>query len=489
MADPARRCVPVCVPVVPAELVQPLNTGPPPVARSAGVEAAELFPPPSCAALQELWGLGTRGGSRAVTSQPHAGQSTSYGDVKSAYRGAGGWDRSGCAKGAPRSANRQGGGGGATQTQRTWEPHQEGRERAQQTRRRSAAMQERQPGQGTRMEGMGERAHGRQRQQRGWPGQPAPSLPGARATPAEPASGGGCLPQPRWAVCATAAEAHQGQTSRDGERDIWWTVGTTRGGAGHLGLTHTTHAHNTPTQHPHTTPPHNTRTQHPHTTPPHNTRTQHPHTTPPHNNTPTQYPHTTPPHNIPTQHPNTHGNTARQVMDGLWTEAHGQQKQSNDAGNNQHNLNTSITGRHIQRSPGTPTTGLRERGNNTSRSTGRSGRQNAATQRNMRREERVTVQGPVKKQQPDGMSPRGAGDGTLRCTVLWQDAYEYVKERRPIAHPNKGFLNQLITYEKYLFGVCPAGGGRVGLGVRLWLEATLDGGDGAWRVLGLLHGT
>ena len=54
-------------------------------------------------------------------------------------------------------------------------------------------------------------------------------------------------------------------------------------------------------------------------------------------------------------------------------------------------------------------TGLRERGNDTSRSTGRSGRQNAATRRNMRRDERVTVQGPVKKQQPDGMSHRGGG--------------------------------------------------------------------------------
>ena len=32
---------------------------------------------------------------------------------------------------------------------------------------------------------------------------------------------------------------HQGQTSREGERDMWWTAGTTRGGAGHLGLTHT----------------------------------------------------------------------------------------------------------------------------------------------------------------------------------------------------------------------------------------------------------
>ena len=62
-------------------------------------------------------------------------------------------------------------------------------------------------------------------------------------------------------------------------------------------------------------------------------------------------------------------------------------------------------------SPGTPTTGLRERGNDTSKSTGRSGRQKAATRRNMRREERVTVQGPVKKQQPDRMSHRGAGLG------------------------------------------------------------------------------
>ena len=57
--------------------------------------------------------------------------------------------------------------------------------------------------------------------------------------------------------------------------------------------------------------------------------------------------------------------------------------------------------------PNTPTTGLCERGNDTSKSTGRSGRQKAATRRNMRREERVTVQGPVKEQQPDGMSHRG----------------------------------------------------------------------------------
>ena len=50
---------------------------------------------------------------------------------------------------------------------------------------------------------------------------------------------GGCLPQPRWAVCATGAGAHQGQTSREGEKDIWWTARTARGGTGHLGLTET----------------------------------------------------------------------------------------------------------------------------------------------------------------------------------------------------------------------------------------------------------
>ena len=43
--------------------------------------------------------------------------------------------------------------------------------------------------------------------------------------------------------------------------------------------------------------------------------------------------------------PHAHRNTARQAMDGLWTEVCGQQKQSNDPGNNQHNLNTPTTGR------------------------------------------------------------------------------------------------------------------------------------------------
>ena len=69
-----------------------------------------------------------------------------------------------------------------------------------------------------------------------------------------------------------------------------------------------------------------------------------------------------------------------------------------------------------QHSPGTPTTRLCESGNVTSKSTGRSGRQKAATRRNMRREERVNVQGPVKKQPPDGMSRRGGGGASTAAT-------------------------------------------------------------------------
>ena len=38
---------------------------------------------------------------------------------------------------------------------------------------------------------------------------------------------------------ATGAGAHQGQTSPEGEKDIWWMARTARGGTGHLGLTET----------------------------------------------------------------------------------------------------------------------------------------------------------------------------------------------------------------------------------------------------------
>ena len=48
--------------------------------------------------------------------------------------------------------------------------------------------------------------------------------------------------------------------------------------------------------------------------------------------------------------PHAHGNAARQVVDGLRTEVCGQQKQSNDPRNNQHNPKTRTTGRTPNRS-------------------------------------------------------------------------------------------------------------------------------------------
>ena len=83
-----------------------------------------------------------------------------------------------------------------------------------------------------------------------------------------------------------------------------------------------------------------------------------------------------------------------------------------------------IGARRNQHSPGTPPTGLHERGNNTSSSTGRSSRQNAATRRSMRREQRVPVQGPVKKQQPDGMSHTGGWGGLQQWTWRGKGVFE-----------------------------------------------------------------
>ena len=86
--------------------------------------------------------------------------------------------------------------------------------------------------------------------------------------------------------------------------------------------------------------------------------------------------------------PHAQGNTAMQLVDDHKPEVRGQRKLAKDPCNNQHN-------------PGTPTTGLRERRNDTSRSTrGRSNRQNAATRHSTQREERVTVQGPYRNSNP-----------------------------------------------------------------------------------------
>ena len=150
-------------------------------------------------------------------------------------RGAGGWDRSGCAKGAPRSANIQ----GEEQHRHMERGSHTRRDKGEHSRQGGGVQQGRRGNQDREPEWRGwESVRMRGSDNKG-DGQPAPWLLGARATPAQPASGGGCLPQPRWAVCATGAGAHQGQTSREGERDIWWMARTARGGTGHLGLTHT----------------------------------------------------------------------------------------------------------------------------------------------------------------------------------------------------------------------------------------------------------
>ena len=177
------------------------------------------------------------GGNRAVTSQPRTRQSTSYGDVKPSYGGGG----------------QAGGTGGGAQQGHPGAPTDRGRSNTDTqntgatpggTRVSTANKEEghSKAGEATRTAGTGNQngADGRACawgaatiKGMAWPASPA------RAIPAQPASGGACLPQPRWAVCATGAGVHQGQTSREGEKDILWTAGTARGGTGHLGLTHT----------------------------------------------------------------------------------------------------------------------------------------------------------------------------------------------------------------------------------------------------------
>ena len=260
------------------------------------------------------------------------------------------------------------------------------------------------------MERIAERAHGRQRQQRGWLGQPTPSLPGARATPAQPASGGGCLPQPRWAVCATGVGAHQGQTNREGEKDIWWTAWTARGGTGHLGRTETQRGrlwtacgqrcvdgkNSQTTQQQQAHPQYAnywaplTRKRH---TMPHSAQSRHTNYWAPRTRKRHQQDHRP-------QRP-TESSDPTQHAKGRTGDRPGPRKGATTRRNVTQGGHANGTPCHIQHSPNTPTTGLRERGNDTSKSTGRSGRQKVATRRNMRREERVTVQGPVKEQQPD----------------------------------------------------------------------------------------
>ena len=84
------------------------------------------------------------------------------------------------------------------------------------------------------------------------------------------------------------------------------------------------------------------------------------------------------------------------------------QKLSNDPRHNGHN-------------PSAPTTGSRERGTDATRNTGRSGCQKTLARRSARREERVTVQDPIQKQDGDEMAQGGGGrvtcDLSMWCVV------------------------------------------------------------------------
>ena len=114
------------------------------------------------------------------------------------------------------------------------------------------------------------------------------------------------------------------------------------------------------------------------------------------------------------------GNGGRQVVEDRRAEVCGQQKQSNDPRNNQHNPQYAnywaplTRKRHIPPHPAQPrhtnhwAPRTRKRHQQEHRPQWPTERSDP-TRRNMRREERVTVQGPVKKQQPDGMSHGGGG--------------------------------------------------------------------------------
>ena len=158
----------------------------------------------------------------AMTSQPRTGHSTLYGDVKSSYGGAGGWDRRVCATGAPRSANRQ----GEEQHRHTERGSHTRRDKGEHSRQGGGAQQGRR----------GNENSGNREPE--WGGWESVRMGGSDN------KGDGLASQPRRyrVLGQPLLNRHQVggvSTSCGGEKDIWWTAGTARGGTGHLGLTHT----------------------------------------------------------------------------------------------------------------------------------------------------------------------------------------------------------------------------------------------------------
>ena len=288
-------------------------------------------------------------GNKAVTSQPRTGQSTSYGDVKPSYRGAGGWDRRGCTTWAPRSASRQGEEQHkhterGSHTRRDKGEHSKQGGGAQQGRRGNQNSGNRKPEwsgwQSVRMGGSDNKGDGLASQPRRYwvPGQPLLNRHQV----------GGVSRSPDGLFAQQEQEPIRGRPAVRGKR--------TDGGQ--------------PGQH---VEEQGTWASH-------------------------------------TQKHSEEG-YGRPVDRGAWTAKTVKRPWQQPAHPQYANYWAPLMRSHIQHSPNTPTTGLRERRNDTSKSTGRSGRQKAATRHNMRREERVTVQGPVKEQQPDGMSYRGSWRG------------------------------------------------------------------------------
>ena len=171
-----------------------------------------------------------------MASQPRMGQPTSYGDVNSAYRGAGGWDRRGCAKGAPRRANRW----GEEQHRHTGHGSHTTRDKGEHNRQGGGAQQGRRGNQD------------REPEWRGWErvrmggsdnkGDGLASQPRRYRVPGQPLLNrhqvGGVSRSPDGLFAQQEQEPTRGGPAVRGETDIWWAVRTPRGGAGHLGLTH-----------------------------------------------------------------------------------------------------------------------------------------------------------------------------------------------------------------------------------------------------------
>ena len=115
--------------------------------------------------------------------------------------------------------------------------------------------------------------------------------------------------------------------------------------------------------------------------------------------------------------PHAHGSVARQVVDdqdntwrGWSIGPHARGNVSETCGGRPERGGewaAKTANRPLQQRAQPPVRQLLGPANDTTRNTGRSGRQNAVTRHRTRREERMTVQGPVKKPQPGGMSQRG----------------------------------------------------------------------------------